>query len=1085
MKKFLSTILLSVFIINFSQNIFADDVDKFPDKTIPEITKIETVYSNKKWEFFIYWENFWKDLENIEVLVVPETSLENEEVKIKVENIYSSMLSWEIDWDYENWIVVVRKKIWENETVSSEKKFFDFWLPTLNKIEAEDWFIWGKKIIFTWENFKKPIYWIIWKDKIICAKESETSCEIEIPKDDVFSWELWIESYWFEVLSEEEVSVDKNATVEVSSYSSNSINFNIDWFSFSELRVPAKNQTESDLKEAELNSSVYVFIDWEELDSCTINISSKINCEIDRDIYKKWIWYIDFFWVKTSFFSYDLTDSVPYPTNFSKKIKWSSYQDEKTKETIEWNRIYLDIWIANFDYQKSSESWFWQSTKDDFILFFWWKEYSVDNSDISLSKDNVELILSDFPNEKQWEFYFQLWNIRSESVAYDFWEYIPEIYEVSSWDENTFFIEWKNLTNFNDLEASVRFWEILLSTSDIDKLISEKEKDTNEQIKKYEAFITKAEAEILEEKNLEFPDSTVISNYEQSIIDYRAQVTKYEWILNDLENWIYERTNNDNDDKLWWEIIKKSDTKIEFKIYDEDEYWKNIWKWEYKVTVTSNWEKSNEIDFLYDPNLSVNLEKAYPEIEKVDYPNWFWDPSVIEIKWFFLDRIKEIYFTDLKWEIVKKEKNKLLVNIDPAVVLRSKWTIIAKLDDLSMTSNLFFYEFTSDKSNNISLDWKKIEESDEEYNKEEEVFELILKNVYKNVVLKNLKIKIENIESDDLPFYNFYLNTPFWKITWIYDESKSTINFENTEFENEIEIQVDYDEDEVYEYELVFEKIKSWKWEVKISLLDLNFYDNFNFPEIISSKNISFVKTPKFYKVEDSSWYYCIEKNISWDFVKCWTEIWSNFENTPDSVFQEEVIKSDFKAPLKNEEKIANFIDVNSSQWFSPYVENLYQRWIIEWYWMESKTFEPLSTITRAESVKILLVAKNENIENLSFNVFAFEDVPEWHWAKDILEFAVRNKFLTPVKNFHLNNEITRWEAVKLITKFFWRTVPEYSKYSLTDLWEHWSSNHAEYLFQNWIISWVWETKEFKPNDKVTRSEFAKMISLAIDLWSK
>jgi len=100
MKKFLSTILVSIFFINFSQNIFAAEAkDKFPDKTIPEITKIETVYSNKKWEFFIYWENFWKDLENLEVLVVPEwniTKKDDEEnlQKIKIEKIYSTMLSW-------------------------------------------------------------------------------------------------------------------------------------------------------------------------------------------------------------------------------------------------------------------------------------------------------------------------------------------------------------------------------------------------------------------------------------------------------------------------------------------------------------------------------------------------------------------------------------------------------------------------------------------------------------------------------------------------------------------------------------------------------------------------------------------------------------------------------------------------------------------------------------------------------------------------------------------------------------------------------------------------------------------------------
>ena len=75
---------------------------------------------------------------------------------------------------------------------------------------------------------------------------------------------------------------------------------------------------------------------------------------------------------------------------------------------------------------------------------------------------------------------------------------------------------------------------------------------------------------------------------------------------------------------------------------------------------------------------------------------------------------------------------------------------------------------------------------------------------------------------------------------------------------------------------------------------------------------------------------------------------------------------------------------------------------------MKSKTFKPLSTITRAEAVKILLTARNEDLKDLNYTVYAFEDVPESHWAKNILEYAVRHKFLTPVKNFHLNNEITR-----------------------------------------------------------------------------
>jgi hypothetical protein len=76
-----------------------------------------------------------------------------------------------------------------------------------------------------------------------------------------------------------------------------------------------------------------------------------------------------------------------------------------------------------------------------------------------------------------------------------------------------------------------------------------------------------------------------------------------------------------------------------------------------------------------------------------------------------------------------------------------------------MTSNLYFYDFFSDKTNKVTLNWKKIEE-DVEIDLEKQVFNLLLKNTYKDLVLKNLKIKIKNLDKSDLPFYNFYLNTP-------------------------------------------------------------------------------------------------------------------------------------------------------------------------------------------------------------------------------------------------------------------------------------------------------------------------------------
>ena len=1084
MKKIFSLILISIFFTNiFSvQNIFAEEKkDNFPDKSIPEITKIEMVYANKEWDFFIYWKNFWKDLANIEVLVAPKNfdlwlwKWEKNQIKVRVDKIYNTMLTWKIEQEYKNWILIVKKKIWEKEFVSSNKKKVDFWLPTLKKVEAPNWFLWWKKVIFSWENFKKPIYWILWSEKIICEKDDENTCEITIPKDITISWKIWIESYWFETLLWESVSIEKTATVKVTSYSNNLINFSVKGFEFKDLIKPLKTKKDyddfQDWKPMELNSWIKVYVDWQNLRKRTVYKTLRISCEIDKEIYQQWIWYIDFFGIKTPFFSYDLSDKTPYLRDFKNEIKWSSYQDWKW-QTVEGNRIYITMWVENFEYQRSNE--LWQSTKNDFVLVFWWKEYKVWDRNFTLWRDKVELRLEDFPSKMQWDIYVKLWNVVGKSIPYDFWDYIPEIYKVYKWEKkDEFVIEWKNLTNFNNLDASLSFWDISLSTADIKKIMSEKEKEAKEIIKKYEDWIK------LEEKE-DLPDT-------EKINWYRNQISKWNSVLIDLQNWIYERNYKD-ESKTEWEIVKKSDTRIVFKVFDAGEYWKSIWKWDYTVSVTSNWQTTNKIDFFYDPEYPLNEAFAYPEIEKMYFVNWAWDPSKIEIKWKFLDRIKELYFTDLKAQITKKTKNLLLVEVDPWAILRKRWTIIAKLDDFTMTSNLLFYEFIDDKTNEISLKWKKIEKKlDKDWNpisekidEDKKTFELLFKNTYKDLILKNLKIKIEKLDNWDFPFYDFSLNYPWWSLKWVYDKKSKTINFKNTDFSKIIPVNTD----KMYDFIITFNKINFWKWEVKISVVDLNFYDDFKFPKKISSKKISFSKTPKFYQVPDDFWKFCREINLKWEFVLCWSEIW--LDNLEESdVFKEEVIKSDFRAPKKDTSKIADFVDVDKNQWFEPYVVDLFQRWIIQWYWEKSKFFKPLKTITRAEAVKILLIARSEDVSDLSYKVYAFEDVPEGHWAKNILEYAVRNKFLIPVKNFHLNREITRGEAAKLITKFFWRTVSKYSQFSLLDLWKHWSSNHAEYLFQNKIISWVWDTNEFKPENKVTRSEFAKMISLAMKYWAR
>ena len=56
----------------------------------------------------------------------------------------------------------------------------------------------------------------------------------------------------------------------------------------------------------------------------------------------------------------------------------------------------------------------------------------------------------------------------------------------------------------------------------------------------------------------------------------------------------------------------------------------------------------------------------------------------------------------------------------------------------------------------------------------------------------------------------------------------------------------------------------------------------------------------------------------------------------------------------------ANFIDVPANAWYTPYVNDLVERGIVNG--VTDKTFAPDATVTRAEFVKILACTSGENL---------------------------------------------------------------------------------------------------------------------------
>ena len=1025
-------------------------------KTGPVITKIQAQYNNNQWELFIYWNNFWKDIEQITLSISPEWK---DEINIKIEWVYNSIINSSILDSFENWEITVNVKDANWEFVSSNSVYFDFKLPSINKIYT-DTILWPwEYITIEWENFRKPSYWTMWGNKYICEEESSTLCKFKISAEDDIAWKIWISSFWFISESSYELSNKKVPDIDVLWTSSNLFVVKIKNFDFKQLRKIPETKKEQDAKKIEARNWVKMVIDGKDFTECEINTNNELSCIWKVSIYYKWVWYVEIFWSKSPLFPYEIEDA-PLVTKYKTYRKWWTLQtrDPATKLStiIKWNILHFEIWLSNFNYSK----------KDNLSIFINWKEYSVSDKNMTLEKNNAIIKLNQLP-DNQWEIYLKNKSqslldategivIQSNIIPYDIWKYLPEIYEIWTYEnENEFYIKWNNLTNFDNLQTTVHFWDISLSSNAIEQ---EAKKTKDENIKRISDAQSKLEAAVWNDIN-----------------ELNLLISSLKSINNDIDNWIYERSISQRALKIW-EIINKSDVQIAFKAFDNDEYWKMVEKWEYKVYVYSNWKDSNSIDFFFNPTANLSVSYPYPVIEKIDYINWVWNTTSIKLKWQFLQFVKEIFFWDEKVKILNASGDSLVVSIPEYI--QKKWPITAKLINNKLTNTLYVYEFFENLSNQIDINWQRAQNQEDEIENKEPI--LIVKNLYKNAIIKNLKLYVSSdlYENDKLPFYKISLKQWSEELADWFFKSNNLILFENVKLEKTIEV----DELKDTELRIDFLEVDNAYWDYKIKLVDIEFYDETQIPNLIPVSKISFEKEPFYYVIEPGDTKLCIEKIESSEWLKCWEAKWLTwYENW---IFEQEAFKS-INAPAKNNQKRALFSDIHTSDWYYVFVEDLFQRWVIQGY--QDRSFRGQANITRWEAIKILITTIWEIVPEYNSKVesFAFEDVDEDYWGRNMLEYAVRRDFLRPSKNFRPNKFITRAESAKLIIKFFNRTaLDSYNNY-FKDTSNHWVKVYSQYLYEAWVISWVSNENIFNPEWLVTRAEFSKMISKSIWIWAE
>lgn len=180
------------------------------------------------------------------------------------------------------------------------------------------------------------------------------------------------------------------------------------------------------------------------------------------------------------------------------------------------------------------------------------------------------------------------------------------------------------------------------------------------------------------------------------------------------------------------------------------------------------------------------------------------------------------------------------------------------------------------------------------------------------------------------------------------------------------------------------------------------------------------------------------------------------------------------------DELLYSFNDI-SEHWAKSYIQKLSDQSIVEGY--EDGGFHPNDYINRAEMVKLALTAAGYNFEIAVIDEnFKFNDLDDWQepfvyraWEDGIVEGYDEFTF-APAQN------VTRAEAVKIALLAF-KLEPGQLEgdYSFDDTIDHWAASYINEAYAKFIVSGR-EDGNFYPDDSITRAEASKIISLLIEL---
>jgi hypothetical protein len=161
------------------------------------------------------------------------------------------------------------------------------------------------------------------------------------------------------------------------------------------------------------------------------------------------------------------------------------------------------------------------------------------------------------------------------------------------------------------------------------------------------------------------------------------------------------------------------------------------------------------------------------------------------------------------------------------------------------------------------------------------------------------------------------------------------------------------------------------------------------------------------------------------------------------------------------------FSDVKEGYWAEKEIEYIAELGIIKG--LGNGKFGPDQDVKRAQAA--IMIARALGLEGKKATSEGFEDIPEKHFAYNEITILREKEILPKDKKYRPNDSLNRMEMAQILVKGF-QLTGEYKQPIKDVSTTHWAHPFVTVLAANGITT-IYPDQTFKPNDKVTRAQFA------------